>query len=310
MLERRWGLAKLLFVGTGLQSDYLDVLVRRGWEDQVSEAGARALKTMGGWHVAELRQMRSTAAVLDLLKVWNGPRIDLKENPLWVIEVQTWDELLKSLPKSQRTPARRTIRRAEEDGVRSVPAGPEEAEQAARRLLALHRESRRGRNIVAERLTAWFESYTLACARRMTERGLGGISEFWRDGEVIVSSFLIFDNDIVVPYIVGASKEATHRYQWSTLFIWDAINIARSRRCSHVSLLTGTEEYKQRWSKEVPYYRITLGRSPLLWRGYLPLWRSYRAYRSLRLRVREYLRSDTTPRWLTNTAKLLRKRDY
>jgi CelD/BcsL family acetyltransferase involved in cellulose biosynthesis len=309
MLERRWGFGKLLFIGTGLASDYLDVLVRRDWEAEVCEAGVQALEHMDGWHIAELRNIGPTATIWDFLKGWNGPRIDLQQGPLWVIEVKPWDELVKSLPKSQRTPARRTLRRAEEDGVHSVLSGPEEAEQAARRLLALHREQRLGRNILPERLTAWFESYTLAAARRMTECGLGGISEFWRDVEVIVSSFLIFDNDLTVPYMVGANQEAMRRYQWSTLFIWDALNIARSRNCSYVSLLTGPEEYKQRWSKEVPYYRIVLGRSPILWRFYLSIWRCYRAYRSLRLRVRGYLRSDTTPKWVKDTAKLMRRRD-
>ena len=309
MLERRWGFGKLLFIGTGLASDYLDVLVRRDWEAEVCEAGVQALEHTDGWHVAELRQISPTATIWDFLKRWNRPRVDLQQSPLWVIEVKPWDELVRSLPKSQRTPARRTLRRAEEDGIRSVLAGPEEAEQAACRLLALHRELRRGRNIVPERLTAWWKSYMLAAARRMTERGLGGISEFWRDGELIVSSFLIFDNDLTVPYMVGANQEAMRRYQWSTLFIWNALNVARSRNCAYVSLLAGPEEYKQRWAKEVPYYQIALGRSPLIWRFYLPIWRCYRAYRSLRLRGRRYLRSDTTPRWLKDAVKFLRRRD-
>jgi CelD/BcsL family acetyltransferase involved in cellulose biosynthesis len=228
---------------------------------------------------------------------------------LWVIEVKPWGELLASLSRNNRKAARRTVQRAEKDDVRCVLAGVEDVERAARRLVALHREMRRGRHIVPERLTARFESYILAAARRMTERGLGGISEFWRDGEVIVSSFLIFDNDLTVTYMAGANQAAMSRYQWSTLNIWDALNIARSKNCSYVSLLPGDEEYKQRWGKEVPYYRITLGRSPLLWCLYLPIWRCYLAYRFLRLRVREYVRSDTTPKWVKDTAKLLRRRD-
>jgi CelD/BcsL family acetyltransferase involved in cellulose biosynthesis len=219
---------------------------------------------MEGWHVVELRHISAAATVWDLLERWNGPRVNLRQDPLWVIEAKPWDELVKLLPKSQRTPARRTLRRAEEDAVHSVLAGVEQAEQAARRLLALHRESRRGRNIVPERLTPRFESYTLAAARRMTERGLGGISEFWRDEEVMVSSFLLFGGDLTVPYMVGANREAMRRYQWSTLFIWDALRVARSNGCPRVSLLTGPEEYKQRWSNEAPYFQTTLGRSALL----------------------------------------------
>ncbi len=307
MLERRWGFGKLLFIGARRESHYLDVLVRRDWEAEAYEVGVQALEHMDGWHVAELHPIVPTATIWDFLKGWNGPRSDLQQGSVWEIEVKPWDELVKSLTKNHRKIVRRTLRRAEEDGVRGVLAGVEDVERAARTLVALHREMRRGRNIVPERLTARFESYTLAAARRLMERGLGGISEFWRDGEVLVSTFLIFDKDLTVTYMVGASREAMSRYQWSTLFIWDALNIARSRNCAYVSLLWGQEEYKQRWSnKEVPNYRIALVRSPLLGRFYLPVWRCYRAYRSLRLRVREYLRSDTTPRWVKDAAKLLR----
>jgi CelD/BcsL family acetyltransferase involved in cellulose biosynthesis len=308
MLERRWGLGRLLFVGTG-PSDHLDILVRRDWEAEACEAGVQALEQMDGWHVAELHQIGPTATIWDFLKGWNGPRIDLQQRPLWVIEVKPWEELLASLSRNNRKAARRTVQRAEKDDVRCVLAGVEDVERASHRLVALHREMLRGRHIVSERLTSRFESFTLAAARRMTEHGLGGISEFWRDGEVIVSGFLIFDNDLTVTYMAGVNQEAMPRYQWSTLNIWDALNIARSRDCSYVSLLPGSEEYKQRWGQEVPYYRITLGRSPLLWRLYLPIWRCYRAYRSLRLRAREYLRSDATPEWVKDAARVVRKRD-
>jgi hypothetical protein len=139
------------------------------------------------------------------------------------------------------------------------------------------------------------------------ERGLGGISEFWLNGEVIVSSFLIFDKDLTVTYLLGANQEAMSRYQWSALFIWDALNIARSRNCAYVSLLPGPFEYKQRWStKKVPHYRIALSRSPLLGFFYLPVWRGYRAYRSLRFKVMDDLKSDTTPRWVKDAAKVVK----
>jgi CelD/BcsL family acetyltransferase involved in cellulose biosynthesis len=56
MLERRLGLRKLLFVGTG-PTDYLDVLAREGWETQVLEALARTLRQMGSWRVADLQEL-------------------------------------------------------------------------------------------------------------------------------------------------------------------------------------------------------------------------------------------------------------
>jgi CelD/BcsL family acetyltransferase involved in cellulose biosynthesis len=313
MLERRWGFNRLLFVGTGplgrtARSDYLDALVRRGWEANAYEAAVRALRQMDGWHVAELREISPTATTWSILRSWNGPRIDLQVDPCWVIETKPWDELVMTLTKSQRKAARRTLRRAEEDGVRCALVGTEDVERAARRLVALHREMRRGRTIAPEHLTARFESFIVTTARRMTDRGLGGISEFWRDGEVIISSFSVFANALSIPYIVGVNQEAVHRYEWSTLFIWDALNVARSRDCSYMSLLQGKLKYKHDWSKDVPYYRITLSRSPVLWSLYLTILRCYLAYRSLRSRVTDYVKSDASPEWVKNTVEWLRKR--
>jgi CelD/BcsL family acetyltransferase involved in cellulose biosynthesis len=61
MLERKMGFGRLLCIGTG-QSDYLDMLVREGWEKPFAEAGIRALAGMGPRYVADLQQMRPSAA--------------------------------------------------------------------------------------------------------------------------------------------------------------------------------------------------------------------------------------------------------
>jgi hypothetical protein len=61
MLEQKRGFPRLLFVGTGL-TEYLDVLVREGWEAEVCEAGVRALWKMGTWQVVDLHQLRPSAA--------------------------------------------------------------------------------------------------------------------------------------------------------------------------------------------------------------------------------------------------------
>jgi CelD/BcsL family acetyltransferase involved in cellulose biosynthesis len=276
MLERRLGFRRLLFIGT-YSSEFFDVLVRRDWEHKVCEAGIRALRQMNGWHVAELREICPTATIWRCLQGWRRPRIDLQLEPCWVIEVKPWEEVLASLSKKSRKMARQTLRSAEQDGVRSVLAEAEDVERAARRLVALHREMRQGRHITQEHVTHRYESFIVSAARRMTARGLGRISEFWRGEEVIVSNFLVFDNDLSSTYVVGASQEAIRRYQWSTLFIWDALNIARSRGCSYVSLQPGNEEYKRRWAKEVPYHEVVLGRGPILSSLSLPILRGYRA---------------------------------
>jgi CelD/BcsL family acetyltransferase involved in cellulose biosynthesis len=265
VLERWCGFRRLLFVG---KSDQLDLLARKGWEDEVCEAGVHALRHMlGRWHVIDLQTLSPTAAAWGIFQRWNGPRIQLPITHYLFIEVKPWDELLVSLSRNNRQAARRTLRRAqEEDGVRGRLVGPEDAEQAAHRLVALHRELWEGRHICQKHLSPKYESFIVSAARRMTDRGLGRISELRRDGEVVISSLAILGDKVTDAYLIGVGHEARQRYQWSSLAIWDVLNLARSRNCARVCLSNGRQPYKLRWaSEEVPYYRIILGRGPALW---------------------------------------------
>jgi CelD/BcsL family acetyltransferase involved in cellulose biosynthesis len=299
MLERRGGFGRLLFVGTGL-TDYQDILARRGWKAQVSEAGRRALEQMEGWHVADLQQLRPEAVAWDIFRKWAGPRTYVWQDNCPVLDVKPWDELLASLNSKLRNTVRRTLRRAEADRVRCEIANVEDAEQAAQRLVALHREAWRGRDIVPEHLTRRFESHVRAAVRRMAARQLGAVSEFWRDGEVIVSHFLVFSQDFVAEYMIGVKQEVLRRYQFSTLALWDTVNVARNRNSSRLSWGRGDEPYKLRWASELmPNNRVILGRS-------LPSWSLYVNYQMLYARASRYASSEGAPRLVKGTADIYR----
>ena len=289
MLERRWELERLLFIGTGL-TNHNDLLAREGWYAQVSEAARRALKEMGGWQVIDLQQVRPQAAAWNLFKGWAGPRSCIWQDNSPVIEVRGWEELLASVSRKLRGTARRSLRRAEEDGARFKLAGVEEAERAGQRFVDLHREAWRGRGIAPKHLDWRFEAHILAAARRLTARRLGGISELWRDNEVIAADFLLFDKGFTEGYLVGASQEALRRYQVSSLMLENALNIARNRGSKCLSMGRGEERYKVRWSSGViPDYRIILGRS-------LTPWAPYTGSCALYSRARRYMNTEKVPR--------------
>lgn len=300
MLERGRGVRKLLFVGTGL-TDYNDMLVRQGWEASASEAGLRALQRMDGWHVIELQELRPIAAAWDLLHVWRGPKTSIRQSVCPQIDARPWDELLTSVSKNLRQTARRSLRNVEADGLRPSPAKPADIERAARRWIALHREWWRERDIAPEHMTEKFEYHLTSAVCRMVARELGTISEFRRDGEVVISFFWVFGKDFVGNHLVGASQEASRRYQVSSLSIWDGINIAHGRNCSYLDMLRGEEPYKLRWNpKMVPNHRVILGRNRLSWV-------LYTRYRLLRSEVRRYANSEDAAPWLRSALNWLRK---
>jgi CelD/BcsL family acetyltransferase involved in cellulose biosynthesis len=265
MLERWWGFPGWLsFIGTGL-TDHLDILARKGWETHVVKAAVETLRRLGPWKLVDLHQLSPEAGALSICRKWPGRRTYLRQPGYGcpVIDAKPLQELLECLSSNLRSTVRRTLRRAEKDGVVCKVATVESIELAARRVVSLHRETWRGRGISAEHLTERFESHIVMAASRMMTCGLGGISEFWRDGEVIASHFLLFGRDFVAEYLSGATQEALQRYQVSSLNIWDGLNLAHRRDAARVNLLTGEEPYKLRWASEViPYERVILSSNP------------------------------------------------
>jgi CelD/BcsL family acetyltransferase involved in cellulose biosynthesis len=209
-------------------------------------------------------------------------------------EVRPWDELLQSLSSNLRSTVRRSLRRFEADGGRCELAGLDDAEAAAKRLVTISREQWQERWLETgpEHWTSRSESLIAAAARRMTAGELGGISEFWQDGEVIISNFWVSGRDFIGTYMLGASREALQRYQWSSLYIWDALNIARTKNCGYLDLLRGEESYKLRWSSRISSsHRLILGRN-------LAFWTPYAGYHALRYKAKRYVQSESAPRWI------------
>jgi CelD/BcsL family acetyltransferase involved in cellulose biosynthesis len=170
--------------------------------------------------------------------------------------------------------------------------GPADAEKAAARWMGLHQKAWTGRNIAPEHLDERFGACLETAARRMTARGIGSISEFRQDGEVIASQFLIFGQDFVGQHLFGATQEALQRYQISSLYIWDAMSAARARRSAYLDMLRGEEPYKLRWaSRVVPNHRLVLGRNRLYWA-------LYAGHHSLRTRAERYAYSEDAPGWV------------
>lgn len=300
MLERtRWGFGRLLFVGTGI-TDHLDMLARREWETQVAQAGRRVLQQMDSWHVADLQEVRPEAVAWSIFRGWPGPRVHTRQSSCLVVDAKPWEELLTHRSKNGREKARKTIRRAKEDGVRCQLASQDGTEQAARSWLILHQEYWRGRGINPEHLTSRFGSHTLAAAKRMSASGSGGIYQFWRGEEVVASDFVVVGRQYVASYLHGANEYALRRFQISSLLMWNWINVALERGAPAVSMLRGADPYKLRWNpKTIANHRLILGRNPI---SFAP----YAAYHLLRSKAAEHAKSENAPAWIKSAVDRLK----
>ena len=295
LLERHGGLGRLVFIGTGI-SDHLDIVVRRGFRDAVVETVVDVLYGDRSWHVMDLQELRPKAVAWGLARRWPGPRLTTWQEDLPIIDARSPDQILSELSRNHRSTLRRTLRRAQNEGVERVLVAPAEAEEAGRRLVKLHREMWEGRSIGPEHLTTRFEAHLGVAASRLSALGLGAVSEFRRGGQVILSSLLMFGGDFVGTYLQGAGRSAVSEYQISSLYIWDALNRATERSIPGVSLLRGLEPYKLRWKpRVVSNRRIVLGRNWFIWAPYA-------GYRLLHARAKRFVVSGQAPRWVVRLA--------
>lgn len=306
MAERRRPLPdRLLFVGTGI-TDHLDILAGEGFETVVAKAGARALRGLlgerpGSVAVADLQQVGPSAAAWELYRTWAGPRLTVWQDGCPAVEIEDgWEGLLKSLGQKHRGNVRRALRRAASDGAGWEIAGPEEAGDAAGRLVALHRREWEGREIGPEHLTERFEAHLRAAAERMSERGLGAVSELRRGDEVVASHLVALGKGRVEGYLGGASTDALHRYSMDCLYIHDLANTAEARGLRTLSLGRGEESYKMRWGPGVAdNERLILGRSRL---SFWP----YAAHALAYSRARRWKNSGAAPAWALGAASRYR----
>ncbi len=300
MLERRWGFGRLLFVGTR-STDYQDILVREGWEDQVSEAARAALRQLGGWHVADFQQLRPDSVGWSIFRGWRGPQSWVRHEGSPVVEAKPWEELVAALNKEQRKTIRRTLNRLEVDEVRTELARPEDAERTAERLVALHRELWRDRNMTREHATPRWESFIKSTVSRMMARGLGEVYEFRRGDAVVMALFWIVGRDFVGIYHSGVSQEVLRRYQWNVLRVKAGVDLAHTRGVGHVDMLRGEYKHKLQWaSKVIPSWRIILGCNTRAW------W-FYAGYVTLRRRLEQYVFSERCPPYVRRAARGLKK---
>lgn len=297
ILRRGPFFGRLLFIGTG-STDYLDVLAREGWKQEVGEAAAQALKELDGWRVMDLWNVRSTATVWDIFHGWKGHKAHFCQFGSPIMDVRPWDELLASLSRNHRSTIRRTLRRAEEDGVTCELVCAAKAEEAAARWMALHREAWKRRNIAPEHLDKRFQAYLEGAIRWMTAHELGSISEFRRGDEVIASQFLVFGRNFVGQHLFGATQEALKRYQVSSLYMRDIMNAACARHSVYVDMLQGEEPYKLRWPSRIESnHRLVLGYARLSWA-------LYTGYHALRSKIEHYAYAEHATRWVKKAVSI------
>jgi CelD/BcsL family acetyltransferase involved in cellulose biosynthesis len=297
MLDRRFGRARLEFVGTGL-SDHLDGLVLEGMEAEVVAAWVRALRALGGWTVVDLQEVRPSAVVWGLYERWSLA-VAIPQSTCLEISVAPWDEVLATMSRNARKSMRRSVRAADKAGVVVRPVSSADAGPVIDTMLEQHRAqwAERTESITDEHLSDRFHAFLREAVIGMVQREQAALIEFRDDDERLATNLFLIGQDYVGDYMYSATPRALDEFSIAPLYTRAGLQLAEERHLPTLDLLRGDEPWKRRWAPEERVsHRLLLGRAR-------PSWAAVAGYRLARMKAAGYVRSDASPEWLYSLAK-------
>lgn len=268
-------------------SDFSDVLL----DD--SCAGARGALTDGLLRAArgavvDLREVRPGGAAEQLYRNWPGARRRLDDSVCLELPAAPLPELLERLPTRHARRFRAKVRKLEALGVeeRVVPA--EEVPGAVATMLRLHGLQWRGRGVTPEHLRPRFAEHLVRATRQMVGTGDAVVTEYRLDGEVMATDVTLMSADLAGGYLYGAHPELRARkVDITTMLLRHDARQVTETGCSVLSMLRGTEPYKQHWRPET----LVNQRFLLAGRSLEPLLRLHAARQSARARAAAAVRT-------------------
>jgi CelD/BcsL family acetyltransferase involved in cellulose biosynthesis len=272
-LRRLLPLRSLQLLGTGtVGSDYLDVIVRRGWHDEAVAALAEYLRTERA--MLELRQLRPEAAAWRLAerlepRGWSSRQARTEVCPFIPLAGQTWDSYLASLGSAHRYNLQRRLRNLRRDftvGFERVQA-EEDRTEALGRLIGLHEARWRERGASEAFVSPGLVSFHEAFSRLALSRGWLRLLELRLDGRAVAGLYGFRYGKTFLFYQSGLDP-AFAKQSVGLVTMGLAIKSAIEEGATEYDLLHGAEPYKFLWARDARELR-RLELYPPLWRGYV-----------------------------------------
>ncbi|MGW7491769.1 GNAT family N-acetyltransferase [Streptomyces sp. NPDC054786] len=276
----------------GSISDFSDVLLDDSCPGPAAEALAAGLHRAARGALVDLREVRPGAAAERLYAAWPGPRRRLDDSVCLELPGVPMDELLGRLAGSRARRVRAKLRRLDALGVEehSVPA--REVPASVHHMLYLHGLQWQGRGVTPEHLRPRFAAHLVRATREMVGSGEAVLTEYRMDGRVMAADIMLMSADLAGGYLFGAHPELRDRKVDITTMLMrhDARHVVDTGRGA-LSLLRGTEPYKQHW-RPVP---VTNQRLLLSRRALAPALRFHAAQVTGRALAADVVRERLTP---------------
>jgi len=261
------GHLSLSLIGCVDVSDYLDVIVARGFEEQVYRALLDTLTRADfpAWDTLDLCTTPAASPTNSLFKEIaqaRGLNLETKLHDVapFINLPDDWDAYLATLEKKQRHEIRRKLRRVEEANTRwYVIESAEALPQAIADFVQLHKQSRPDKNMFMD---TRMETFFARMAQALFPRGWLQLAFLEVDGARAAAILnFVYANDVLVynsgydPVMYGSLSPGIVLFAHS---IQDAIAAKRRR----YDFLRGDEEYKYRFgARDAQLFELHI------WRG-------------------------------------------
>ncbi|WP_374115583.1 GNAT family N-acetyltransferase [Streptomyces sp. NK15101] len=253
----------------GSITDFTDVLL----DDACPEAApalAGALARAARGAVLDLREVRPGAASERVFAHWRGPRRRMPDSLCLELPAVPMEGLLERIPSGKAQRVRAKLRKLDALGIDARVVTGEEVPAALDRLLKLHRLQWQGRGVTAEHTSERFAQHLTRAVRPMVERGDAMVTEFRLAGDVVAADLTLMSPRLAGGYLYGADPALRARkVDVATMLLRHGARETSAGGRATLSMLRGSESYKQHWRPEpVRNRRLLLagrGTAPLLW---------------------------------------------
>ncbi|MEU0401436.1 GNAT family N-acetyltransferase [Streptomyces sp. NPDC006197] len=253
----------------GSITDFTDVLLDDACPEAASAlAGAVARAARGA--VVDLREVRPGAASERVFAHWRGPRRRLPDSLCLELPAVPMEGLLERIPSGKAQRVRAKLRKLDALGIDARVVTGEEVPAALDRLLKLHQLQWQGRGVTAEHTSERFAQHLTRAVRPMVERGDAMVTEFRLAGDVVAADLTLMSPRLAGGYLYGADPALRARkVDVATMLLRHGARETSAGGRATLSMLRGSESYKQHWRPEpVRNRRLLLagrGTAPLLW---------------------------------------------
>ncbi|MBU7599838.1 GNAT family N-acetyltransferase [Streptomyces sp. P38-E01] len=240
----------LVPLGGGI-SDFFDVLLDDDRAGPAGRALTRGLERLARTALLDLREVRPHAAVERVHREWDGPTRRRADSVCLELPGAPLPELLQRLPGRNARRFRAKLRRLEALGIEERTVPPHEVAGAVGTMLRLHGMQWRGRGVTPEHLRPRFAEHLVRATSQMVRSGDAVLTEFRLGGRVVAGDVTLLSAELAGGYLYGAHPELREQKVDITTMLLrhDARQVTESGR-RVLSMLRGTEPYKQHWRPE------------------------------------------------------------